>query len=306
MELVGAARLAFLPELLGGEPVVLTGHLTDLGALARLAEGGQPPARDATARRHVQSCARCADALDAMERARRLLSGLTVVAMPDADREQMIGRVEARVRHSLPAAAPVEEESWEDELRRPYSITLIGLGLVVAMAVGTGAGVAASRGSGSGGAAAVANRAPVTAPPALVVRVPLPPSPTPPPTVLPTPRTFLVTPSPTPTPTLAPTVGPTDGTATPLPGAPTVALDPSAGPNNTQITVTGAGWTPNAFINLAYLPNVGVGATSTAQADAAGSFTAQLAAHDPSGLPGAHDITVQDGTSTVTVTFTAT
>ncbi len=76
MEVVGAARLAFLPALLGGPSLSLSGHVVDIASLARLAEGGATAARDATTRRHAQSCERCADAIDAMERSRRLSSTL--------------------------------------------------------------------------------------------------------------------------------------------------------------------------------------------------------------------------------------
>jgi DNA-directed RNA polymerase specialized sigma24 family protein len=148
MEVVGAARLAFLPALLGGPSLSLSGHVVDLASLARLAEGGQPAARDATTRRHAQSCERCANALDAMERARRLLSGLTVVALPDAERDGLLGRVEAHAQQALASAVPFEEdddEEWEDEARRPYSVSLITLGLVVAVALGIGGGLLASR-----------------------------------------------------------------------------------------------------------------------------------------------------------------
>ncbi|MGB8649553.1 MAG: hypothetical protein WCD35_02710, partial [Mycobacteriales bacterium] len=48
MALVGAARLAFLPALLGGSTIRPPEHLTDLASLARLAEGGPAAARDAT------------------------------------------------------------------------------------------------------------------------------------------------------------------------------------------------------------------------------------------------------------------
>ncbi|MCU1601684.1 MAG: hypothetical protein JWO22_2393, partial [Frankiales bacterium] len=160
MEVVGAARLAFLPALLGGPSLSLSGHVVDLAALARLAEGGATAARDATTRRHAQSCDRCSDAIDAMERSRRLLSGLTVVALPDAEREGLLQRFDTKISSALPAALAGEEEDledWEDEPRRPYSLSLIALGLIVAVGLGIGGGILASRGSNTSVDAQVRN-----------------------------------------------------------------------------------------------------------------------------------------------------
>jgi DNA-directed RNA polymerase specialized sigma24 family protein len=308
MEMVGAARLGFLPALLGGEAISLAGHQADLGAIARLAEGGQPAARDATTRRHVQSCARCADALDAMERARRLLTGLTVVALPDDVRAEMLARVESRARQALPMAEPeLDEEDWDDEPRRPYSLSLIALGLLAAIGVGIGAGVVASRGS-SGVSTTAQQRPQVTAPPPIFVRLPLPPTPAPPPSVSPTPRTYVITPSPTPSPTPTIPTPTVDVTQTVEPTAPTQTIDPTAGPNNTQVTVTGSGWTPNATVTLVYVRSLGQGAGDTVQvqADELGDFTGVLRARDPGSIPGPHDITIDDGTTRNTVSFNQT
>ena len=311
MEVVGAARLAFLPALLGGASLSLAGHVVDLAALARLAEGGPPAARDATTRRHTQSCSRCADALDAMERARRLLSGLTVVALPDAQREALLGRVQARAGQALPLTSAVDGDDgddgddWEDEPHRPYSLSLIALGLVVAVGLGIGGGVLASRAHGSNVDAVIRDFPQVTQAPVILVRVPTP-SPTPTPSVSPTPRiTYLPpsqTPSPTPT-TAAPTA---TETATGNPVQPTVTLDPTTGPNDTQITVTGTNWAPNAGITVTYGSQISTGASVQVTSDASGAFTTTIQAHDASGVPGAHTVSVTDGTSTASATFTAT
>ena len=307
MEVVGAARRAFLPALLGGPPLSLAGHVVDLAGLARLSEGGPPAARDATTRRHAQSCERCADALDAMERARRLLSGLTVVALPDAEREALLGRVRARAAQALPVAAAVveEEDDWEDEPHRPYSLSLIALGLVAAVGLGIGGGILASRAHGSNVDAIARDFPQVTQAPVILVRVPTP-SPTPPPSVSPAPRVTYLPPSQTPSPTPT-TVLPTDsGSPTANPVQPTVTIDPTTGPNDTQITVTGTHWVPGAGITVTYRSQISTGATTTVTSDATGSFTATIQAHDPSNVPGAHSVDVTDGTSSASATFTAT
>jgi hypothetical protein len=306
MEVVGAARLAFLPALLGGPSQSLAGHLVDLASLARLSEGGQPAARDATTRRHTQSCVRCAEALDAMERARRLLTGLTVVALPDAQREELLARIDGRARQLLPAALLDEEdEDWDDEPHRPYSISLITLGMIVALGAGIGGGILASRGHNTSVEAQVRNFDLVTQAPVIVVPVPTL-SPTPVQTVSPAARVTYLPPSQTPEPTV--TATPT-ASATPS-GAvnePTVTIDPTTGPNDTLITVSGTLWTPNATIDVSYRSQIGaVGASATVQADANGSFMTTIQAHDPNPIPGPHQVVVSDGTSTDSVTFTQT
>ncbi len=312
MEVVGAARLAFLPALLGGTATSLSDHAVDLGALARLSEGGQLAARDATTRRHVQSCNRCGDAMDAMERARRLLTGLTVVALPDAERESLLARVEARARQVLPATVPEPEYAegdWDDEPGRRFSLSLILLGLVVATGLGIGIGLLVSR-NGNGTEALSANTLPiVTAAPALSLAPGPPRTPTVPasPTLSPTPRVFTLTPSPTVAPTVTATatatVGPTI-TQEPL----SLVLSPDTGPNDTPITVTGTGWTPGQTVTVVYRQSVGnqPGSSATVQVDERGRFTASLTAHDNQAIPGAHTVTAADDVHQENATFTAT
>jgi DNA-directed RNA polymerase specialized sigma24 family protein len=303
MAVVGAARLAFLPAIVGGAPLVPgdgpAGH-ADLAALARLAEGAQP---DATARRHVRSCERCADLLDGQERARRMLSGLTVVALPDPEREGLLDRVEDRARRVLPAAVPTsDEEEWDEEPHRRYSISLMLLGLVAALGLGIGVGAWSSRGSATTATA-------IAAVPLVTPAPPISPAPfaatSGVPTLSPTPRVYVITPSPTPVPTATATPTPS---ATPSAQGLTLLLDPSSGPNDTTITVSGTGWTPGAAVTVQYLQRVGrsVGSSVTVAVDAQGTFTASLTAHDSGGFPGPHDVVADDGTHTTQATFTAT
>lgn len=310
MTVVGHARLAFLPALLGGTPLVMSTHAVDVGALARQSEGGQAAARDATTRRHVQNCDGCGDVVDAQERARRLLSGLTVVALPDAEREALLTRVESRARAVLPAAEPlVELEEWEQEPERRYSLSLMALGLVLAIGAGIGGGLLSSRGKGAeplaagGRAAAVVTGAPVLslAPRPGSTGQPTPTTPT-------TPRVFLITPSPTPTPTPTATVAPATATPPSVTEPLSLEINPSSGPNDTEVTVNGRGWTPGAFVQLAYLERVGgnPGSSAAVQVDSLGRFTTTLTAHDSRGLPGPHSITAGDGTNSATATFNAT
>jgi len=302
-EAVGAARLALLPGLTDTVAPPVPDHVP-LASLTRLAEGGQQAARETTTRLHAESCVRCTAVVDAQERARRLLSGLTVVALPDEEREQLLARAEGRARAVLPAAVPVVEE-WEEEPHRRYSLSLMALGLVVAIGAGVGLGVLTSRGGSSRG---VADQHPVplvTAAPVLDVG----PSQatTPPPTGTPTPRVFYVTPSPTPTPTVTATSTPT---ATTTAATALIQLDPSTGPGGSQVTVTGSGWPPGVQVTIQYLLAGDTTAGSSVQAvtDASGTFTAVLTTNNTSltNPAGPHTVRASDGTETAEATFTAT
>lgn len=299
-ELVAQARLRFLPALTSLPPLPTTDHAPALAALARVAEGGQLAAREGTTRRHAQACPACAAVLDVQERARRLLSGLSVVALPDDAREALLASVEERATALLPAAEPVEEEWEEEEPGRGYSLSLMALGLVLAAGLGGGIGALASRGSSASPVTAQQDLPLVSAAPVITVGPLGTPSASP--SVSPSPRVFLVTPSPTPTPS---------ATATPTPTATVpsavMSLDPSSGPMDTQITVTGQGWSPGAPIVVQFHNSLGgqAGATAEAVADGQGFFTTTLAAHDTqSGLPGPRTVTADDGTHHAEATFT--
>jgi len=303
MRVVGQARLSFLAAFTDRTPLHVGDHV-DVGALALLAEGGQARAQLATARRHVHSCQRCADVLDAQERARRLLTGLTVVALPDADRDDLLVTVERRARAHLPAAAPqdVEEELDEDPARR-YSLSLMTLGLVVACGLGIAVGALASRGDPTVSAVDQIPPALVTAAPVIKVGPPSPTA-TPSPTAPPTPRVFVVTPSPGPSASAAGSPTPTStATATPL----SLALNPTSGPVDTVITVTGQGWLPSTVVSVRFQQaNGAVGAEVSAQTDEDGSFETQLTAHDQSTIAGPRNVIADDGTQTAQATFTIT
>ena len=308
LELVARARLAFLPHLLGGESLERSGGHSDLDALARLGEGGPVAARDATARRHAQSCEECSAVLDVQERAHRLLSGLTVVALPDTDRQDLIAAVDQRAAQLLPpAAVPVEEEPWDDGPRRVLPLSLAAVLLLVAIGLGAAVGLYASRGrqapatAAVGGPAAFVTPAPVlTVPPAS--RLPAPP------TTPATTQVFTITPSPVPVVTTPPP-SPSPTATPPSPTVPaSLTLAPSSGPNGTNVSVNGAGWTPGATVRVGYQNQAGAvtPSTSSAVVQADGTFSTVLTATDTGGVPGPHRVTASDGTHSSEATFTVT
>jgi len=333
-EAVGASRLAFLPSLVeGSAPSLAQGHPVDLEALSRLAAGGPAATRDATTRRHVQSCDRCSSIVDAQERARRLLSGLTVVSLPDGDRERLLARVEVRARAVLPAAValvPAAAEAGaedDDGPRRLLPVPLIALGLLLATAAGAGLGFYESRGPSTSRAAVIVPVVPgptvtATTPPAVpkapalptpaptgrvpvdVITITPSPAPSPSPSATPTP-----TPSASPTPSATPSASATPTpSATPAPTEPlALALAPASGPNGTAVQVSGCGWQPGAAVTLHYLDRLGADTGSAARAvvDAKGRFTTTITADDPKKVPGRHTIRAGDGKHTDSAAFNA-
>jgi DNA-directed RNA polymerase specialized sigma24 family protein len=315
METVGRGRLRFL-QAVGDDLPTTAGHPVDLGALARLGTAGPVAARDATPRKHAQSCAICRGIWDAQERAHRLLAGLTVVALPDSERDAVLGRVEAAAYAALPSAAalllddPDDDELADDDDRpsRLLAPLYAFVGIVLAVILGTAIGILVSRDDNPRTSSAPPDTddesvlPPVTAAP--LPSAPPVPTTTPTATAVPTTRVFTIAPTPSasqggpPTPTTSPSPEPASD---PL----TLAADPPRGPNGQTLTVQGGGWTPGAVVVLEYVDPLGRPTGSRAQQtiDARGRFTTTLSAQDPANLPGRHTIRGSDGSNSATTTY---
>ena len=310
MTVVGQARLALLPSLAGGMAAVLDTHTTDPAGLARLAEGGLVATRDATLRRHVQSCQRCGAVVGDEERARRLLRALAVIALPADAREQLLAAVTATARDVLPTAPPPAatqpagavlidaEQPGAPDRRRALSGTMLAVGLLLAVAVGLLIGFVLSRSPTATAPSAndllpSASAGPVRTLPAVPTVAAAPPAAT----AKPTTSVFTITP--TPAPTKPPTV-----IAEPL----SLALAPASGPNGTVVQLTGRGWTPGATVTIDYRDVLGraTGAGADAVVDARGRFTTSLTADDPANLPGRHTVQARDGTHSARAVFSST
>ena len=311
MALVGRARLALVPLVDDGPAPQVAAHQDDLGALARLGEGGPVAARDATVRRHALSCASCRTVTDAQQRAHQLLTGLTVVALPEADRADVLAGVERAAYACLLSSAALllrgqeqEELALEQDERRLFSPLLALLSLVLAALLGLGVGLLLSRDDGT----TELTGAQGGLPPGVQL---LSPSPMPPPvsasprTVAPAPpsTTVFAVPPPSPSPLPSPSPSPVVS----APAQPGLSVDPASGPNGTVLTVSGTGWAPAAEIAVEYLDPVGeaTGSQTTAIVDGAGRFTAQLTAQDPNNLPGTHVVRATDGVAVAETGFDA-
>lgn len=313
MELVGRGRLRFLRE--AGEDLPTTGgHTVDLGGLARLGGSLTASARDATTRRHAQSCQVCGQLLASQRQAHQLLTGLTVVALPEGDRQAVLARIEGAARAELPSAATLaaaaEEIEEIEEIPSRWTVPVLGLlGLFVAIGLGLLLGVFLIRDPG----AARATGSGVALDPGVIPSVSGPALPTlravgPPPSPSPQPLTSVFTVTPSPTPTTSATTS-TQAQPSPEPAADPLTLtsDPTSGPNGQTITVSGTGWTPSGVVSLEYIDPLGrpTGSRTSQTIDARGRFTTTIAAQDPTNLPGRHTIRATDGVNAASVTYDA-
>ena len=318
MRLVASARLEFLPLVDDVPSPAVADHQGDIGALARLAEGGPVAARDATARRHSLSCDACRAVTDAQQRAHLMLGGLTVVSVPEADRAAVLSAVERAAYSALPTAEALvlrgrEEQELELERDewRTFSPLLALLALLLAALLGLGVGLLLSRDDGTTELAGGEGGLPAGT--RLASPSPLPPRSTAPPrtVVAPPPQTSVFdVPPPAPSPSPLPPPPPPSPAPSPRP-APAVpaaiATDPATGPNGTALTVTGTGWAPGVGVVLDYRDPLGAptGSRATAVVDAQGRFTAQLTAQDPGALPGPHAVRATAGAVTAEAVFAA-
>lgn len=306
LRLVGAARLRLLPDVFAGDEPLPAVHGVDETALARLAEG-EPAHADAAAARHLRGCAPCAEVVRAQHDVRRLLAGLSVVALDDADRDALLERVAGRARATLPGGGWVAPEVDQDEPRRLLSPGPVLLGLLLALAAGAGLGALLSRPSPVQ-AAQVGPLTPVTAPP--VTPLPAPATARPGPAASPTTTVFTYPPttpaSTAPTPPPRTTPPPTSASPTPPAAAPSVTVSPSTGQAGSALVVTGAGWPPADTVVVALFDQFGrpTGSAPAATTTAAGTFRLTLTAGPADAQPGAYRVQAGDGTRSARTTFT--
>ncbi|MCY7365680.1 MAG: hypothetical protein LH469_10305, partial [Frankiaceae bacterium] len=301
----GGAGGGSLPGVSEDPAPAVPAHQSDVGALARIGEGGPVAARDATTRRHVLSCEACRGLTDAQQRAHLLLTGLTVVALPEAERVGVLARVETAAHAALPVSAelliPYQDEGWDEDVEpRSFSLLLVLLLLLIAGILGVGLGLLLTQTGADEltGAGTLPEDAQLISPPP-----PAPSATVSPPTLeFPAPRTtvFVIPPSSPPPPSPEPTVAP-------VPEPLAITLDPASGPNGEPLTVNGTGWTAGVEVLIEYVDPAGrpTGSQAVISADARGRFTAELAAFDPENLPGRHVVRAGDGEVTAEAAYDA-
>ena len=302
---VGRARLRLLRLVADDAPDEPDGHDTELAGTARLADGQLSPDDVSAAERHATRCATCGPALTGMREARRLLSGLAILAMPDADRDSLIARATAVAARVLPTAEEVAAAEDEPDPRVLPSWwvaagCLGGAALLGAVVALSGSDTSLSARGGGG---------PPTFDPNSPTPTPTPSSATPTPTPTATRPTATATPTPTATasatPTSSPTPSPTFQWST---TSQRISLDRTSGPNEATVEVTGTGWKPGEEVLIEYLNPLGgrTGQQARATPDANGRFVASLVCADPSNIPGPHTVRASNNSSQVaTATYNA-
>lgn len=279
--LVARARLRFLRLAAGEAPADPEDHDEALATAARLADGQLAPEAVAGAERHVAKCPICTAVVPAQREARRLLSGLAIIAMRDADRDALLTRATAAAERLLPTAAEVEA-AGERGPRALLPIPLVAGCLGGALVLGSLLGLAT--GGGNDGGRAAPSFIPDT--PTASATASATPSVTP--TASRPTATATATAGPS---TAPPSQGPSEPPPfSPYPGSARVALSSPAGPNSNTVTVTGTGWQPGAKVHLVYLDPLRrpTGQTADAVAGRFGGFTAEIVCYDPQSLPGPH------------------
>ena len=265
----------------------------DLGMLGRLADGSLPGQRSVPLRRHLSACSACEDVVERQAKARRLVAGLPVLAMPDDAREAMLERVAARATAVLPTVDEVLLAIEEEGDDRPAISPLVAV-FAIALALVLGVGLAIVSTSRSSGESAIAEPAVTSAPESPAFSV----SPTP------HQRSRSAVPRST-TPSTAATTASAPPTATPTvtsapPLVAELTIDPTSGPRGTRIHITGIGWEPGVPVNIRY-----TGALTTATASTTptqrGTFSVTLLANGT--LPGSYTVSADNGVESASQRF---
>ena len=298
-DLVAAGRLRLASAYDDRVIPSLAGHTgrgpADIGTLARLTDGSLPSQRTVPLRRHLNTCAACEEVAERLARARRLVAGLPVVAMPDEAREAMIERVATRAMAVLPSVDEVLRAIEEDdEIRPAVSPLVVVLAIVLALVLGVAVAAVSSLGPSTGRPLSDSEPSVVPAQPSFSV-----PATTTAPSKSPRPvKTASASATASPTATSA---SPTATTTTSAAVAPaTISISPTEGPRGTAIVVSGRHWEPGSTVTVTYAATLSSSST-TATADAQGRFSATVTANGP--LPGNYNVRADNGSQTASQSF---
>ena len=258
----------------------------DLGTLGRLVDGSLPAQRSVPLRRHLGACSACEEVVERLAKARRLVAGLPVLAMPDDAREAMLERVAARAMSVLPSVDEVLAAIEEEEDTRPAVSPLIAIGaIVLALVLGVAiAAVTSSEAAGNSGLTQTPGGTVAPATPSFSV------------SAAPTQSTRSARPhksgSATPATTVTPTLSAAPSTTTAPASVAAISLSPTSGSRGTRIDVSGTGWTPGLPVTVRY---TGTLSTSTASVtpDKQGRFLAHVTANGA--LPGSYTVSADNG-----------
>lgn len=280
----------------------LAGHsgrtTVDVVTLSRLAEGTLEAPRAAPLRRHATHCATCEDVLETLAKARRLATGLPIIAMTDADREAVLAAVESRAAAVLPSHDLVLRAVDEDHDPTPAISPLL---IVTAIAAALALGILlayVTRPETLPASTLQSTPAPVSTDlPSFDVSTP-PVVPTAGTTASSTPHRTASTAVTATTPTSESTT-PASRRTQPVTGPAAIVLSPSSGRPGTIIDVDGSGWVPDTTVTVTYAN----GDTEPATVNRRGNFATSVQA---SGLPGRHTVRASGSGRSATATFRVT
>jgi hypothetical protein len=267
----------------------------DLGTLGRLTDGSLPAQRSVPLRRHLGVCSSCEEVTDRLTKARRLVAGLPVLAMPDDAREAILERVATRAMSVLPSVDEVLLAIEEEDETRPavspfVAVAAIVLALVLGVAV---AAVTSSEAAGNSGLTQTPS-GPAAAPETPAFSVPATPAQ----------RVRSAKPaksaSATPSATASATPSSLVSSTTAPPTAVTIDLAPSSGSQGTRVTVTGTGWEPGVPVTVRYRGTLAT-STDSVTPNKRGTFTAHVTAN--AALPGTYTVSADNGSQSASKKF---
>jgi hypothetical protein len=277
----------------------LSGHdareQLDPVALVGVADGVLAPGDTARMRRHLRTCAACDAVVNVAQRGRRLAAALPVEALADEPRDALLEQVRTRSSELLPALSDLmsahEEEAAEAGSRPlvPLPVVLVALAAALVLGALTGAVTAPPDQRASAAPDPLASGEPTAT-------LTASPSATPTPTATATPTSRRTT-APPRTATAKPTTAPPV-----VAGPPAISINPTSGPNNQSVTVSGKGWEPGTAVTVDYVNLLGQATSSSvASVGSNGRFVTTLVCSDP--VPGRHTIRASDGVSTASQSY---
>jgi hypothetical protein len=278
----------------------LSGHDTAIGDLGQLSDGSAPAGgRFAGLRRHVSSCATCAENLGVQTRGKAMVRVLPVLALPDPERAELLARVSLRAEAMLLSAEQVQAELAGEIEAEPLIPRFVWvLALIMALLLGGGLGALLIQHNSSDGsvaalvpsssapavtsaAIATTSSAPVSSSSSLAASTSS--------TLAASPSSAAPTRVATSTPAASTSRAAPTTSAAVAPPATTLSISPTSGPTGTTVTVSGTGFSAAALVTVTYERSDGTaeGSAQTTTTDGTGAFTLTITADDPPTLLGA-------------------
>lgn len=269
--------------------------------LTGLADGSLSGPAANQLRRHVARCPECEEIVEASAKARRLLAGLPVLALADADRDALLEAAGARAVDRLPSRAEILFEAQTRADAPVIGGGTVALALLAAVGLGVLTGYLTRTPAAPTGARLQLGAPSPAATPANIASPKASTSPSASVAGSPRPSATATSIAPLPSPTASVRVSATP--ARPV-GPTTVAISPTSGPNGTVISVSGHNFPFAQPVVVQFVDSSGAVTSSTNTiASSTGSFTATVTARDPSLLPTTCRVVASGGSRSASAPF---